>query len=154
MYGVAIYLDSETEETLSRYNPVNERIISVGLNGRQRNITIVQVYATTSQTDEDEIEKLYSELQSTIDAIKDVLIIMVDFNAKLGKGSTTTKLIHVGHMALGKETKEGLYTWTTPNGEHRNQIDSIFMKQKWRTSVQIAKTLPDAVCGTDHKMLY
>ena len=57
-------------------------------------------------------------------------------------------------MALKKETKEVLYTWTTPSGEDRNQIEIILMKQKWRTSVQNAKTLPDANSGTDHKMLY
>ena len=33
-------------------------------------------------------------------------------------------------MALEKEMKEVLYTWTTPSGEHRNQIDIILMKQK------------------------
>ena len=94
MYGVALFLDSETEETLSRYNPVNERIISVGLNGRHRKITIVQVYTPTSQADEEEIEKFYSKLRSAIGAINntDVLVIMVAFNAKLGKASKTTKL--------------------------------------------------------------
>ena len=150
LFGVAIYVDSETEETLSRYYPVNELIMSFGLNGRQRNIPIVQVYAPTSQADEEEIAKFYSELQSTIDAIKNVLIIMVAFNAKLGKASTTTVLNICRPYGLGERNENVLYTWTTLSVGHRNQIDFILMKQKWRTSVQNAKTLPDADSGTDH----
>ena len=47
------------------------------------------------QVDEEEIEKFYAKLQSMIDVInnRDVLIIMGHYNTKLGKGSTTTKLI-------------------------------------------------------------
>ena len=52
MYGVAAYLDNKAEKTFSGYNPVNERIISVRLNGSQRNITIILIYA---QTGEEEI---------------------------------------------------------------------------------------------------
>ena len=52
-----------------------------------------------------------------------------------------------------QQPKRRLYTWTTPNGEHRNQIDFFLIKQKWRTSVKNAKMLPGADCGTNHKML-
>ena len=69
MHGVAVDLDNEIEKTLLGYNPVNEQIISIRLNGKQRNITIVQVYAPMSQADEEEIEKLYAELQSSLGVI-------------------------------------------------------------------------------------
>ena len=68
LYGVVVYLDNETENTLLGYNPINERIISVRLNGKQRNITIIQVYAPTSQAEDDEIGRFYANLQSTIEA--------------------------------------------------------------------------------------
>ena len=177
LYGVAVYLDNETENTLLGYNPVTERIISVRLNGKQRNVTIIQVYSPTSQAEDDEIEKFYANLQSTIESTnnRDILIIMGDFYAKLGKGSAT-KLI--GPYGLGERNERGdrledfaiendlavtntlfqqhkrrLYTWTSPNGEHRNQIDYILIKQKWRTSVKVAKTLAGADCGSDHELL-
>ena len=106
MYGVTVYVDSEAEKMLLGYNPVNEWIISIRLNGKQRNITVVQVYAPMSQADE-EIEKFYIEPQSMIDAInnRDILIIMGDFNTKLVKGSTTTKLI--GPYGLGERNERG-----------------------------------------------
>ena len=45
-----------------------------------------------------------------------------------------------------------LYTWTSPDGQYRNQIDCI-CSQRWRSSIQSAKTRPGADCGSDHKLL-
>ena len=46
-----------------------------------------------------------------------------------------------------------LYTWTSPDGQHRNQIDYIPCSQRWRSSVQSAKTRPGADYGSDHELL-
>ena len=46
-----------------------------------------------------------------------------------------------------------LYTWTSPDGQHQNQIDCIFCNQRWRSSIQSAKTRPGADCGSDHEVL-
>ena len=40
-----------------------------------------------------------------------------------------------------------LYTWTSPGGMYINQIDYIICKQRWKSSLQAAKTLPGADCG-------
>ena len=45
-----------------------------------------------------------------------------------------------------------LYTWTSPNGQHQNQIDYIIYSQRWRSSIQSAKTRPRAECGSDHEL--
>jgi len=55
-------------------------------------------------------------------------------------------IIYRGH-------KRRLYTWTSPDGQHRNQIDYIFCSQRWRSSIQSAKTRPGADCGSDHEFL-
>ena len=52
-----------------------------------------------------------------------------------------------------KQPKRKLHTWTTPNGIHRKQIDYILIKNRWRSSVQSAKTLPEAHYGSDHELL-
>ena len=39
------------------------------------------------------------------------------------------------------------------NLEHRNQIDYILHSQRWRNSIQLAKTRPGADCGSDHELL-
>ena len=45
------------------------------------------------------------------------------------------------------------YTWTSPDGQHRNQIDYILCSQRWRGSIQLAKTRLGADCGSDHELL-
>ena len=46
-----------------------------------------------------------------------------------------------------------LYTWTSPDGQYRNQIDYILCSQRWKSSIQSAKTRPGADCGSDHELL-
>ena len=54
---------------------------------------------------------------------------------------------------LFQQHKRRLYTWTSPDGEHQNQIDYILCSQRWRSSIQSAKTRPGADCGSDHELL-
>ena len=46
-----------------------------------------------------------------------------------------------------------LYTWTSPDSQQQNQIDYILCSQKWRSSIQSAKTRPGADYGSDHELL-
>ena len=50
-------------------------------------------------------------------------------------------------------TQEKTHTWTSPNSQHQNQIDYILCSQRWRSSIQSAKTRPGADCGSDHELL-
>ena len=54
---------------------------------------------------------------------------------------------------LFQQYKRRLYTWTSPGGQHQNQIDCILFSQGWRSSTQSAKTRPGADCGSDHEFL-
>ena len=54
---------------------------------------------------------------------------------------------------LFQQHKRRFYTWTSPDGQHRNQIDYILCSQRWRSSIQTAKTRPGAYCGLDHELL-
>ena len=54
---------------------------------------------------------------------------------------------------LFQQYKRRLYTWTSPDGQHRNQIDCILCSQRRRSSIQSAKTRPGADCGSDHELL-
>ena len=49
--------------------------------------------------------------------------------------------------------KRRLYTWTSPDDQHQNQTDYILCSQRWRSSIQSAKTRPRADCGSDHELL-
>ena len=52
-----------------------------------------------------------------------------------------------------QQHKRRLYTWTSPDGQHRNQIDYILCSKRWRSSIQSAKTRPGADCSLDHELL-
>ena len=54
---------------------------------------------------------------------------------------------------LFQQHKRRLYTWTSPDGQPRNQIDYILCTQRWRNSIQSAKTRLGADCGSDHEFL-
>ena len=70
-------------------NLKNTRMISVCFQGKPFNITVIQVYAPTSNAEEAEIEWLYEDLQNLWELTpKDVLFIIGDWNAKVGSQET------------------------------------------------------------------
>ena len=106
---------------------------------------------------------------------KDVLSIIGDWNAKVGSQETPgvtgkfghgirneagQRLIKFWHKntliranTLLQQHKRRLYTWTSPDGQHRNHIDYILCSQRWRSSIQSTKTRPGADCSPDHELL-
>ena len=54
---------------------------------------------------------------------------------------------------LFQQHKRRLYTWISPDGQHRNQVDYILCIQRWRSSIQSAKTRLGTDCGSDHEYL-
>ena len=54
---------------------------------------------------------------------------------------------------LFQQHKEKLYTWISPDGQYQNQVDYTFCSQKWRSSIQSAKTRLGADCDSDHELL-
>ena len=54
---------------------------------------------------------------------------------------------------LFQQHKRRLYTCTSPDGQYQNQIDYILCSQRWRSSIQSAKTRLGADCGADHQLL-
>ena len=71
-------------------NLKNDRMISVRLQGKPFNITVIQVYAPTSNAEEAEVEWFYEDLQDLVELTpkKDVLFIIGDWNAKVGSQET------------------------------------------------------------------
>ena len=54
---------------------------------------------------------------------------------------------------LFQQHKRIFYTWTSPDSQYQNQIDYILCSQRWTSSIQSAKTRPEADCGSDHELL-
>ena len=130
----------------------------------------------SSNAEEAEVEWFYKDLQDLLELTtkKDVLFIIGDWNAKVG-GQETPGV--TGKFGLGVQNEAGkrliwfcqentlviantlfqwhkrrLYTWTSPDGQQWNQIDYILCSQRWRSSIQSAKTRLGAHCGSGHEL--
>ena len=77
--------------------------------------------------------------------------------AQNGAGQRVIKLRQENALVtantLFQQHKTRLYTWTSPDGQHRNQTDYILCSQRWRSSIQSAKIRLGADCGSDHEFL-
>ena len=84
--GVAIMVNKRVRNTVLECNLKNDRMISVHFQGKPFNITVIQVYAPTSNTEEAEVEQFYEDLQDLLELTpkKDILFIIGDWNAKVG----------------------------------------------------------------------
>ena len=81
-------------------------MISVHFQGKSFNITVIQVYAPTSNAEEAEVEQFYEDLQDLLELTlkKDVLFIIGDWNAKVGSQETPGV---TGKFGLGMQMKQG-----------------------------------------------
>ena len=88
--GVAIMVNKRVRNAVFGCNLKNERMISVRFQGKPFNITVIQVYAPTSNSEEAEVEWFYENLQDLPELThkKDVLFILGDWNAKVGSQET------------------------------------------------------------------
>ena len=84
--GVAIIVNRRVQNAVLGCNLKNDRMISVRFQGKQFSIMVIQAYAPTINADEAEIEQFYEDLQDLLELTprKDVLFIIVDWNAKVG----------------------------------------------------------------------
>ena len=138
-------------------------MISVYFWGKPFNITVIQVYVLTSNAEEVEVEFewFYEDLQNLLELTppKDVLFIIGDWNAKVGsqeipgetgkfglgvQNEAGQRLIEICQKnalviasTLFQQHKRRLNTWTSPDGQHQNQIDYILTAK--RRCIQSAK---------------
>ena len=84
--GVAIIINKRVQTAVLGCNLKNDRMISVHFQGKPFTITVIQVYAPTSNSEEAEVECFYEDLQDFLELTpqKDVLFIIGNLNAKVG----------------------------------------------------------------------
>ena len=88
--GVAIMVHKRVCNAVLGCNLKNDRMISVHFQGKPFNITVIQVYAPTSNAKEAQVERFYEDLQDLLELTpkRDVLFIIGDWNAKVGSQET------------------------------------------------------------------
>ena len=133
-------------------------MISVHFQGKAFNITVIQGYALTSNAEK--AEQFYEDLEDLLELTpkKDALFIIGDWNAKVesqeiprvnrqfGLGAQNeaqqglTEFCKENALVientLSQQHKRRLYTWTSPDGQHRNQIDYILCSQQNKSTKQ------------------
>ena len=139
--GVAIIVNKIIQNALLGCNLKNDRMISVRLQGKPFNITVIQVYAPISNAEEAEVEWFYEDLQDLLELIppKDILFITGDSNAKVGTqvipgltgefglgvqneaGQRLTEFCQENTMIIAntlfQQHKKRHYTWISPDGD-------------------------------------
>ena len=170
-------VNKRVQNSVLGWNLKNDRMISVRFQGKPFNITVIQVYTPSSNAEEAEVECFYEDLQDLLELThkKDVLFIIGDWNAKVGSqeipgvtgkfgfgvwneaGQRLIEFFQENALVIAntlfQQHKRRLYTWTSPDGQHRNQID--YCSQRWRSSAAAASkslqsflTLCDPIDGS------
>ena len=173
MRGVGIMLDKDHSKALKGYWALSSRVLLVKLSAKPLDINIIQAYAPTAESSEEDLEQFYSDIETALKHCKSFenTIIQGDFNAKVGKGFPNGNL---GNFGLGERNERGdklvewamannfiigntifqqprrrLWTWKSPSG-HKNQIDYILIKKRFQNALLSCKTYPGADCNSDH----
>ncbi len=174
--GVGIMLNRNTAKSIMGYNAISDRVLLVNLQCKPFNLSIIQVYAPTSSSSDEDIDDFYSDLNCAYRqaGTQNMIVVMGDLNAKVGNEQDPLKEV-VGPHGLGERNERGdlwvewcsandqvimntwfkhhnrhLYTWKSPGDGVRNQIDYITINRRFRNSVMQVKGFPGADCGSDH----
>ena len=137
--GVAITVNKRVRNAVLGCNLKNDRMISVHFQGKPFNITVIQVYASTSNAEEAEVERFYENLQDLLELTpkKHFLFIIGDWDATIGSqeipgvtgkfglglqyetGQRLIELCQENALVIAntlfQQHERRLYTWTSPD---------------------------------------
>ena len=115
--GVGFIVNKQITSTVMCFNAISDRIAIIRLQATPFNISIIQVYAPTTDHSDEEIEVFYNNLQNVIKTVskKDILVIQGDWNAKIGKDT-----IQIWGQISGKSCNN-----TTNERGHRNLLKQM-----------------------------
>ncbi|KAL0188422.1 hypothetical protein M9458_015521, partial [Cirrhinus mrigala] len=180
--GVALMLSSEARRALIGWEPVSSRIITAkfATNKKKIQLYIIQCYAPTNESKEEEKDDFYHQLQTVLDRRreKDIkIVLMGDLNAKIGNDNTGYEDI-IGVHRLGQMNENGerfadlcslnqlviggsifphkrihKATWRSPDHITENQIDHICINRKFRRLWRDVRVMRGADVSSDHHLV-
>ena len=178
--GVGIFLKGEAAKALISWEPVSDRIITARLHCRHVKVSIIQAYAPTTVTDDQEKDAFYDRLLDTVNELPshDLKILMGDFNAQINNDRQNFESI-IGPHGIAKETNDNgerfklfcshtgfsiantffkhklihKYTWVSPDSKTKNEIDYVCINDRWRSAITDVRSYRGADCGSDHQLL-
>lgn len=177
--GVGILISKAVSDNIVSWEPVSERIITVRLKTKFRNMTIIQVYAPTEDKDDETKEKFYGQLSNVLAKTgkSDIQLVMGDFNAKVGKENEGIENV-MGKFGTGERNNNGdmlvefcgcfdlmiggtmfqhkkchKVTWVSPDNKTQNQIDHICINKQFRKILEDVRNRRGADVGSDHHLV-
>ena len=174
--GVGFLVNKSIKDRVVQYEGESSRVASLTLSvNRRYQLQVIQVYAPTSSHSDEEVEELYEEIARSMEKNKSHFkIIMGDFNAKVGQQHKSDGTI-VGQFGLGERNERGTrlvqfaasknlkianthykkrksrkWTWRSPNGETKNEIDYILANKNIVQNVDVVQRVN---IGSDHRMV-
>uniref|UniRef100_A0A8C7WPA4 Endonuclease/exonuclease/phosphatase domain-containing protein n=1 Tax=Oryzias sinensis TaxID=183150 RepID=A0A8C7WPA4_9TELE len=177
--GVAIILKKGAEKSLIEWKPVNSRLIKIRMRGRHMNMTIIQCYSPTNDSEEEAKDSFYEQLDTEVKLTPrhDVLIIMGVLNANVGKDNSNNERA-MGKHGCGTMNENGerlidfcntnnlvvggtllphrdihQLTWYSPNDRDKNQIDHMMINGIWRRSLIDVRVKRGADVGSDRQLV-
>jgi endonuclease/exonuclease/phosphatase family metal-dependent hydrolase len=177
--GVGLLLNKRVRRGLMEWYPISERIIIARFQSKIRNISVVQCYAPTETSEEVVKQEFYVALTDVLTKIKQkgVILLMGDFNAKVGQDNEGLEHI-MGKHGFGERNENGelfvnlcasqdlviggtlfphkechKVTRVSPDHRTENQVDHVAVSRKWRRSLQDVRNKRGADVGTDHHLV-
>ncbi|KAK3784049.1 hypothetical protein RRG08_025243 [Elysia crispata] len=174
--GMAFLVRKNFKDYIEGFCKHSDRVISCKVKLQEGPLQIIQVYAPTTDYDDEEAEKFYEDLENAIEKKCANTVIMGDFNAKIGVKDEDEENEWIGPFGIGtrngrgeklidfctanrlfvtnsffKKPRPRYWTWESPGGDYKNQIDFILTTDK--TTIQNTEIITKVDIGSDHRMI-
>lgn len=177
LYGVGFMVKKYLKNEIIEFRGISDRIavLNIKLPGHKQPSSIVQIYAPTDVTRQEVKNDFYNKLNEIMPTLYKTIIGLGDFNGQIGKGRTNEDKV-LGPHTTGKRNDNGQrlinfafennlkimnsyykrnpnrkYTWVSPNGKIRNEIDYITTNRpRLFLNINIINQLN---YNTDHRLL-
>jgi len=85
--GMAVWIHRKLAGAVVGYEPISDRVLVVRIKAKPRNITLIQLYGSTTAATDEKMLRFYQNLSEAVKQVPngDILLVMDDFNAKVGR---------------------------------------------------------------------